>query len=218
MKALSLVLAAALSVCSTEAMEVAASPESVRPLTAGSQAPTATIGGLGGESVELSTLFAAKPTVLIFFRGGWCPFCNRHLASLATLELGLRRLGYQIVAISPDPLPVLQSTAARQHLRYRLLSDRDLRVSGNYKVAYRISAADEKDYEGNGIHLPLIPGATDFWLPIPTAFIVGRDGLIKFAYIQCRSVGDDSPGRASSGVKGCGRERQLIPVKTNLHV
>jgi peroxiredoxin len=140
--------------------------------------------GIGGASAELSDIFAAKPTIVIFFRGGWCPFCNRHLASLAGVELDLRRLGYQIVAISPDPVSDLEKTAANEHLRYRLFSDRGMKVSGAYKVAFRISAADEKDYRGNGINLPRIPGDPDFWLCIPTAFIVGRDGLIKFVYFN----------------------------------
>jgi peroxiredoxin len=165
-------------------MEIPNAPEMVRPLSVGALAPTARLDAIDGSSVDLSALFAAKPTILIFYRGGWCPFCNRHLASLAESELQLRQLGYQIVAISPDSIPVLGETAARQHLRYRLLSDRKLKVSADYKVVFQITAADEKDYRANGINLPQIPDRPDYWLPIPTAFVVGRDGRIKFVYFN----------------------------------
>jgi peroxiredoxin len=165
-------------------MEIADAPETVRPLAAGAVAPTATLSCVDGSNVDLSALFAAKPTILIFYRGGWCPFCNRYLASLAESELELRQMGYQIVAISPDSVSDLSQTSARQHLLYRLLSDRQLKVSADYKVAYRIAAADEKDYRANGISLPQIPGAKDYWLPIPTAFVVGQDERIKFVYFN----------------------------------
>jgi peroxiredoxin len=148
----------------------------------GSQAPVATLDSLDGSTVDLARLFATRPTILIFYRGGWCPFCNRHLAALADSELEFRKLGYQIVAISPDPVPVLDRTAGRQHLRYKLLSDRQLKVSAGYQVAYRIPAADEKDYRANGIDLPHVPGGPDFWLTIPTAFVIGRDGKVKFVF------------------------------------
>jgi peroxiredoxin len=184
MRLCSLFAAALLLSASAVAAGLPANEEAVRPIAVGAKAPTAVLDSLDGASVNLAELFAAKPTILIFYRGGWCPFCNRHLASLADSEIDFRRLGYQIVAISPDPVPSIDQTAARQHLRYRLLSDRQMKVSADYQVAYRIAAADEKDYRANGINLPSIPGQPDFWLTIPTAFIVGRDGRIKYVFFN----------------------------------
>lgn len=173
---------AVLALVATDARGAAlpATAEAVRPLEVGAAAPTAVLTSLDGTTVDLAAVFAAKPTILIFYRGGWCPFCNRHLAALADSEIELRTLGYQIVAISPDPVPVLDRTSARLHLRFRLLSDRELKVSARYQVAFRIPAADEPAYRANGINLPQIPGAPDYWLPIATAFVIGRDGRIKF--------------------------------------
>ncbi|HEX3729842.1 MAG TPA: peroxiredoxin-like family protein [Opitutaceae bacterium] len=156
------------------------SEEAVRPLGAGAAAPTAVLTSLDGQPADLAAVFAAKPTILIFYRGGWCPFCNHHLAALADAELDLRRLGYQIVAISPDPVPTLHQTAEKLHLRFHLLSDRNLQVAGRYQVAYEIPAAAGPDYKANGVDLPKIPGSANFWLTIPTAFVIGRDGRIKF--------------------------------------
>jgi len=162
--------------------ELPTDPANVHPLQAGVAAPTATLDSIDGSTYNLAEVFAAKPTILIFYRGGWCPFCSRQLAGLADSELEFRRLGYQIIAVSPDAVPALDKTAATQHLRFRLLSDRQQKISAAYRVAYRIPASDEPDYRANGISLPLIPGKKDFWLTNPTAFVIGRDGLIKFVY------------------------------------
>lgn len=175
-----LVLLARLVVPATAAL--APSPEEVRPLQAGAAAPTFVLADDAGQPVDLATVFSAKPTVLIFYRGGWCPFCNRHLAALAELELDLRSLGYQIVGISPDEPAKLRNTRENHSLRYRLLSDQRMQASPAYHLAYRLSPEQGRAYRANGIELPPVPGGDDFWLPVPAAFIVGRDGIVKFVY------------------------------------
>jgi peroxiredoxin len=154
----------------------------LRPLRERSFLKLVSLDSIDGSTANLAEVFAAKPTILIFYRGGWCPFCNRQLAGLADSELDFRRLGYQIIAVSPDAVPALDKTAATKHLHFRLLSDRQQKISAAYQVAYRIPASDEPDYRANGISLPQIPGKRDFWLTNPTAFVIGRDGLIKFVY------------------------------------
>ena len=161
---------------------LADSPESARPLAVGAHAPAPQLTGLDGKPFDLARAFAEKPTVLIFFRGGWCPFCNRHLAALAEHELELRALGYQIIAITPEPSAKLASTAEKDHVRYRLLSDEGFQAGPAYGVAYRIPAENAKGYHENGITLTRVPGSEDCWLPVPSAFIVSRDGVIRFVH------------------------------------
>lgn len=96
----------------------------------------------------------------------------------------MRKSGYQIVAISPDHPEALASPTEKQHLLYKLYSDRAMQASGNFGVAYRITAEDAAGYKGNGIDLAALPGTPDFWLPVPTAFVVGPDGIIKFVYFN----------------------------------
>lgn len=161
---------------------VADSPETVRPLAVGERAPTAVLPSREGRDVELARLFAAKPTVLVFYRGGWCPYCNKHLAALGEAEVDLVRLGYQIVAVSPDPIEKIVDTANTHHLHYQLLSDRTHLVARAYQVAYRISRDAGAGFKENGIDLPILPDTDSFWLPVPTAFIVNRQGIIRFVY------------------------------------
>lgn len=44
---------------------------SICPLLVGSTVPAATVLDMEGESVELQSVLADKPTVLVFYRGGW---------------------------------------------------------------------------------------------------------------------------------------------------
>ena len=47
------------------------SPDQIRPLLIGQQAPSLTLADAAGESFDLDAAIAAKPTLLIFYRGGW---------------------------------------------------------------------------------------------------------------------------------------------------
>jgi peroxiredoxin len=162
--------------------EIAASPEAAKPLAVGAHAPAITLTDLEGATVDLAKAFAEKPTILVFYRGSWCPFCNRQLAALGELEPKLLAMGYQIIAVSPDSADGLKKMTGKNHLDYRLLSDRAMDASLAFGVAFRVSAEMEKSYHGYGIELTPIPGGAGTWLPVPTVFIVGRDGVIKFVY------------------------------------
>lgn len=190
-----LLAATAAFVVSAPAAELAPSAEAVQPLAVGQPAPAFTLPDAAGKPFDLAAAFAARPTVLIFYRGGWCPFCNRHLAALAEIEPELRRLGYQIVGISPDQPEALHATGERHRLRYQLLSDAAMQASPAYRIAYHISPELAEKYRGFGVTLPRTPDGSEPWLPVPAAFIIGRDGRVKFAYAnadyQVRISNDD---------------------------
>ena len=160
----------------------AISAADAKPLAVGVHAPGATLTDTEGAVVDLAATLAGKPTVLVFYRGSWCPFCNRQLAALGELEPQLLALGYQILAVSPDSAEGLKKMAGKNRLDYRLLSDRNMVASSAYGVAFRISPEIEKAYRGHGIELAPVPGGEGVWLPVPAVFIVGRDGVIRFSF------------------------------------
>jgi len=155
--------------------------ESVTPLKVGERAPTAIVKTLDGADFDLGRAFAAKPTVLIFYRGGWCPFCNRQLAGIQDSEPKFIALGYQILAVSTDKPADLKATLDKHQLTYTLLSDRTMTAAAAFRVAFRLTDQDEKKYGGHHISVPEIPeGDGAHWLPVPSIFIIGSDGIIKF--------------------------------------
>jgi len=175
-------LLAALALATPVRAGLAPSAAEAKPLAVGTKAPAPTLTATDGTAVDLGAAFAEKTTVLIFYRGSWCPYCNRHLAALAELEPKLLALGCQIIAVSPDSAEGLKKMAGKNHLAYRLLSDREMHASSAFGLAFRLSPETEKAYRGFGVELTPVPGGEGFWLPVPAVFIVGRDGAIKFSH------------------------------------
>ncbi|MCC6235823.1 MAG: redoxin domain-containing protein, partial [Verrucomicrobiales bacterium] len=65
----------------------------LKPLQIGSTVPEVTLRSEDDREVKLGELVKTKPTVLIFYRGGWCPFCTKHLQALAGIQEEVRSAG-----------------------------------------------------------------------------------------------------------------------------
>jgi len=152
------------------------------PLSAGVHAPDALVKTVDGSIFSLGQAFASKPTVLLFYRGGWCPFCNRQLAGIQEYEQKFVSLGYQILAVCTDRPEDLRSTMDKDGLRYTLLSDRSMAASSAFRVAYQVTEDDAKKYASYNIALPEVPGEPGkHWLPVPSIFVIDQSGIVRFA-------------------------------------
>jgi peroxiredoxin len=164
------------------ANQIAPSAEDAEPITVGTGAPDGHLRDLDGKEVTLHAIIAGKPTVLIFYRGSWCPYCNAHLSDLITVEEQLRSLGYQIIAISPDRPEELNRMTTEDHLNYRLFSDPQAEAMKNFGVAYRVDDTTIATYKKFNVDLERSSGQTHHILPVPAVFIIDRTGKIVFVH------------------------------------
>lgn len=150
----------------------------ISPLLIGEKIPDVTLKTISGASVNLGTIFSDKPSVLIIYRGGWCPFCNVQLADLQSIEKDILNLGFQIIAISPDSPENLRASVDKHKLNYRLYSDASMALSQSLGIAFSVSEtmAERLKNASGGLN----PGM----LPVPSVFVVDSTGQILFEYIN----------------------------------
>ncbi len=156
--------------------------EAVTPARVGQMIPDVAVHNAAGQRVSLRSLAAEKPMVLVFYRGGWCPFCTKHLEALVKVEPELTKMGYQLVAISPDKPANLRKTASDKGIAYTLLSDSSSAAARSFGLAFRVDEATLDKYEHYGIDLVAASGAAHKELPVPAVFVVQRDGTIAFRH------------------------------------
>ena len=154
------------------------------PLKVGDEIPDVSLRTEENKEVSLRKLVSEKPTVLIFYRGGWCPFCNRHLQSLAGIEDDLNKAGAQLLAISMDQPAKLKATPDRDKLHYRLLSDSDAAAAKAFGIAFKVDDATVEKYKGYGINLEAASGKDHHILPHPAVFVADTGGKIRFAHVN----------------------------------
>lgn len=168
--------------------DIALKPEQVRPLLNGQTVPPGIqVQDSHGATVDLSALLTTQQTILVFYRGGWCPYCNTQLAGLREISPQLQKLGYRILAISPE-LPAASAKSEQMTkdaaLNYQLLSDSKLNALQGFGVAYYMDAATEKTYKGTyGIQLTY-DSTGQAVLPAPAVFIINKSGEIQFSYVH----------------------------------
>jgi peroxiredoxin len=162
-----------------------AGPLRAAPVQVGDRVPDTTLRDERGVSHKLAEVLGGKPSVLVFYRGGWCPYCNRHLAALAGVEKDLLAAGYQILAISPDQPTKLAETPDRAKLGYRLYSDSSMDAGKAFGIAFEMPADLVAKYKNEyKIDLEAAAGQTHHLLPHPAVYVVDSSGVIRFAHVN----------------------------------
>ena len=164
------------------AADLASAPDQVHPILLGSAMPDVPLHTLDGQSTTLKAQVAGKPAILVFYRGGWCPFCNLQLSNLRLIQKDAEALGYRIIAISPDRPEELTRTMGKDALTYTLLSDAKAEALRAFGIGYRLDDATYAKYQGYGVDLEKSSGEKEHALPVPSVFIVDKDGVLQFSY------------------------------------
>ncbi len=138
------------------------------PMADAQQAPLFALPDQDGQTVELSSLLAEGPVVLLFYRGHWCQFCRRQLGDLSRQRQQFGDIPASLIAISADAPEDIAKMRSRSGVRFPLLADPDLEVINRYGVAM----------EGMDIALP-------------ATFIIRPDGVIAWRHVG-ESI-DDRP-------------------------
>jgi peroxiredoxin len=159
-------------------------------LRVGESAPEFTLtDSLTGRPVHSTDLLALGPLVLNFFRGRWCPYCVTELETWRDLHSTVRKRGALFVAISPQT-PRQNNFTMQQHgLGFPILADPAAEVAAKFGVAYTVAPGHRRYYQGILVNIPFYntggtyanAGDASWRLPLPAVFVVGRDGIIRFA-------------------------------------
>src|SRR6201997_20157 len=115
-----------IALASVARAELPADPAAVTPLAVGAHAPDFTVHRADGTPYVFDSRHLAAPHIVIFYRGGWCPYCNAQLADLRLVEPKLRASGFTILFISTDRPDLLYSSLKAADIGYTLLSDGQL--------------------------------------------------------------------------------------------
>jgi peroxiredoxin len=156
--------------------------EAVQPLLPGMKAPAFEVRDARGTPVALDPDRMEKPLVLTFFRGGWCPYCNLHLAELRKAEAELDQMGFDIWFISVDKPELLYESLQQPDIGYVVLSDAKLEATRAFGLAFRVPDELFERYLTFDIDLEARSGEAHHVLPVPATYIIGAGGVIQFQY------------------------------------
>ena len=172
------------SMMETATADLRASGIEATALAVGAVLPALTLPDATGLAVNLQALNAKGPLLIVFYRGGWCPYCNLELREWQRLLPEVKRLGATLVAISPQTPDNSLSTTQKNELAFSVLSDSALDAAKAFGVAFTLPPALVELYSKVGNDLPTLNGNGQWVLPIPATYVIGRDGRVAYAHVQ----------------------------------
>jgi len=135
-----------------------------------------------GATVTLGQLIERGPAVIVFYRGGWCPYCNLELRAFQQILPDIKAARASLVAISPEKPDDTLTTAQKNSLSFEVLSDVGQKVGRAFGLVYQFSDELKSAYGGFGLDIPAKNGADEWALPISATYVIDRDGMIIYAY------------------------------------
>lgn len=149
----------------------------------GDTLPELTFKDAEGKDVDAKTLYAKGPAVIMFYRGNWCPFCNKSLKAFQEKVGEAKEMGASIAAISPEKPEELKETAKKDGLTYSLLSDSTGEGMKKLGLAFNLDDATKTKYKGFGIDLAKHNGNGEWSLPHPATLVVDTKGVVRYAFV-----------------------------------
>ncbi|NVK23704.1 MAG: AhpC/TSA family protein [Gammaproteobacteria bacterium] len=159
--------------------------ELIRPLLPGQVLTNVCLQDVSNKQICTEKLFADKPTVLIVYRGGWCPYCNAQLNQIKSVEKGIVQLGYQVIAVSPDSNKNVAEQQSREKINHTLLADTEMNLAKALGLAFFLDSKTEAMYrERLGVPFVDFEGESRVALPAPAIYIFDTEGRVHFQYVN----------------------------------
>jgi peroxiredoxin len=138
-----------------------------------------------GQTRTLDELTADGPAVIVFYRGGWCPFCNVTLRTYQRdLLPELSKHSARVVAISPETPDASLSTQEKAELSYTVLSDSGARLASALGITFEPSEEGLAAQRTLGADIRTTRADGGTVLPMPTVLIVDPDHIVRFVDIH----------------------------------
>ncbi|MFY9932606.1 MAG: peroxiredoxin-like family protein [Streptosporangiaceae bacterium] len=176
--------AEARAIIERNAEELAATGMDRDALGAEDRAPEFDLPSATGNRITLDALLAEGPVVLTFYRGAWCPYCNLALRALQQSHDAIQARGARLVAVTPQIPDESLSLTEKHELGFEVLSDIGSDTAKQYGLAFDLSGELAALYDQIGFDLQRVNGGHARTLPLPATYVIGRDGVIRWAFVD----------------------------------
>jgi peroxiredoxin len=174
-------------------------------LRCGARFPDFLLPDAEGTLVALAELLALGPLVLTFIRGDWCPYCALTLAALQRALPEIAAAGGRLAAMTAETGGRALAAKQRHGVHYDVLVDVDSGVGLQCGVMFRAPAPYRCLLASFGIDLPERQGNGGWLLPVPAAYVVDRDGIIRWDFLDVDFTRRAEPAAIVRAVRDLGQ-------------
>jgi peroxiredoxin len=184
-----------------EQRELAAAGRPAAKAAPGDRMPDGNLLDVAGQPTTLAAALGSRPGVIVFYRGGWCPYCNIALRTYqAQLVPALAEQGIPLIAISPQTPDGSLSTQETKELTFTVLSDPGNQIAGQLGILTAPSDGARAAQLQVGLDLTTVNADGTTTLPMPTVVIVDSAGVIRWIDVHADYTTRTEPGQVLAAI------------------
>ncbi len=166
----------------------------------GDRALDAELIGWDGKTKRLSELWSDGPIVLMWYRGGWCPYCNAQLRAMQKDLDKLGDLGAKLVVLTPELPEKAKQTAESNDLNIVALHDQNNALAKKYGIVFQLPEAIVPLYRDR-LKLAEYNGTEAMELPLSATYVIDSTGVIRYAFLDADYTKRAEPSEIINALK-----------------
>lgn len=136
-----------------------------------------------GKQINSQEILKEQKILLVFYRGYWCPYCKKHLASLQKNLESLTQKGLFVVVVTPEKVEKTKITGQDLNATFSIIHDVDNKIMNDYKVAFEVNKQNVTSYFGfTQKKIAEYNANNNNTLPVPATYLIGLDGKINYVH------------------------------------
>jgi peroxiredoxin len=167
----------------TTATDELGSHENELGLKAGEYVPAFESNTYDGESVSLDNLLANGPIMVIFYRGGWCPFCNYQFRQVTQAFEKFQHRNVTPVLVSVDKTDGAMLVKEAYEIPFPVLSDSNLAAHESFTTVIELDNSEYEKYKKFGVDLEAWSGLQHHKMAAPGVFLVSSEGQVLWSHV-----------------------------------
>jgi peroxiredoxin len=149
-----------------------------------SKAPDFKAKDQNGAEVRLKDLLKKGKVILVFYRGQWCPYCNRFLSRLQDSLQLINDKEATLIAVSPEKTENISITKEKTKAAFSILHDEGLKIMKAYDVEFEVPENTVTRYRNAGIDLEKNNGSNGKFLPVPAVYIIDKEATVIYRFFE----------------------------------
>jgi peroxiredoxin len=149
-----------------------------------SKAPDFKAKDQDGKEVRLKDLLKKGKVVLVFYRGEWCPYCNKFLQKLEDSLSLIKEKGATLVAVTPELPENISKTVTKTKAEFPIVHDEDLKIMKAYDVEFEVPENTLTRYRNAGIRIDENNGKNGNFLPVPAVYVINKESTVIYRFFN----------------------------------
>ena len=150
----------------------------------GSKAPDFKAKDQDGKEIRLKDQLKKGKVVLVFYRGYWCPYCNRELSRLQDSLALIQEKGATVIAVSPEKPEHIKQTIEKTKATYSVLYDEGMKIMKGYDVEFELEETTLARYRSSGLDIEKNNGTNGKYLPVPAVYIIDKESNVTYRFFD----------------------------------